>query len=352
MDTAPAPVADPSESTSLSDHEQSFGPTSRESPPAPTTPRVDDGLEPDGESAEAKAERDERGQFKPGKHRARSQQAGKDDIDQINAYTKRIRDAEESLGLKVERQDGERDRPYSLRRRAEFLEAKVATQEARTAPAPRAVAKKAPEPFNDPEPRYEDFADQPDQYQAHLRALAAWDRKRAAADAAIESHKTAANEGITERNRQRDEWFKSKEVEHLGRMRAYHEANPGAQAILDAAGDVRLPPALYTAIMTAPNSPELLILIASQEELRDDLTILTDGKPLNQELVALVQRRLNRGLTAGTTGSAPAPVKPIPAVPRPPNPVRTGPQAAPHDAPPRDEDGLDAHTRYYGPSKR
>lgn len=349
MDTT-APAVEVTETDSLADHEQAFQPGREPRAPEPVIDRADDGLEPE---PKADTERGPNGQFQP-RQRAKSQQAGKDDVAQINAYTKRIREAEESLGIKVEKQPGESERVYQLRRRAELLEAKkeAARVEAKPEPKPVPVVPKKPEPFNEPEPKYEDFADAPDQYAAHLRAVAAWDRRREAAEGAIKQHETQSHEAIAERNRRRDEWFKARETEHLDRMAAYHESHPEAQAILDKAGDVSLTPALYSAIMTAENSPELLILVASQEDLRDDLTILTDGKPVTKELVALVQRRLNRGLTAGTTGSAPAPVKPVPAVPRPPNPVRTGPMKA-DDTPPGDDDNSVAnHEKFYGAKRR
>lgn len=345
-----AAVVDTAESTSLADHEQAFAPSQglqRPERPAPVE-RADDGIDPP-ETADAKVERErnEGGQFT--KHRAKSQQAGKDDVAAINAYTKRIREAEESLGLKVEKQAGESERVYQLRRRAELLEAKREAARVEARPEPRPIPK-APEPFKDPEPQYEDFADQADPYGAHQRALAAYDRRKEAADGAIKTHQTQRNEAIAARNQRRDEWFQARETEHLDRMASYHEDHPEAQAILDKAGDVNLTPALYSAIMTAANSPDLLILVAQNEDLRDDLTILTDGKPVTKDLVALVQRRLTRGLTAGVTGSAPAP-KPVPAVPRPPNPVRTGPMTA-ADTPPGDEDSLAAHEKFYGSKRR
>jgi hypothetical protein len=351
MENTATPVADPAESTSLADHEQAFAP-GRERQPDPVVPeRADDGLdppEPDTVEQKAERERDDKGQFT--KQRAKSQRAGAEDVEKINAYTKRIREAEESLGIKVEKQPGESERVYQLRRRAELLEAKREAARVERQPEPKPLPK-APEPFTDEKPKYEDFAHEEDQYAAWMLATAKWERRKDEADGAIKSHETQRNEAIAERNRRRDEWFKARESEHLARMAAYHDAHPQAQAILDNAGDVMLTPALYSAIMTAENSPELLILVASQEELRDDLTILTDGKPVTKELVALVQRRLNRGLTAGTTGSAPAPAKPVPAVPRPPNPVRTGPMTAP-DTPPGDEDSLAAHEKFYGRSRR
>lgn len=353
MDTTT--VVDPAESSSLADHEQAYHPSTRtpgeRQPTAPAvTERHDDGIDPaEAEGTPAERDRDEKGQFRP-KQRAKSQKAGADDVEQINAYTRRIREAEEKLGLKIEKQDGESERVYQLRRRAELAEARV-TRAPETAPvAPRRESPK-PIPFTDAKPRYEDFANEDDQYSAWMLATAKWERRKDESDSATKSHEDARNHAITERNRQRDEWFKAREGEHLDRMAAYHAEHPEAHAILDRAGDVHLTPAIYAAVMTAENSPELLILVAQNEELRDDLTILTEGKPLNRDLVALVQRRLNRGLAAGKTGSAPALRKPVPAVPRPPNPVRTGPMT-PSETPPGDDSGLDDHERFYGKGRR
>lgn len=341
------------ESESLSDHEQAFAPGAVK--PEPVVERSDDGVDPpEPETAEAKAERErnDKGQFT--KQRAKSQKAGPEDVEQINAYTKRIREAEESLGITVEKKPGESERVYQLRRRAELLEAKreaaKAERQVDLRPEPKTTPK-APEPFTEPEPKYEDYAQHEDQYAAWMRAMAAWDRRKESAEAAIKSHETQRNEAIAFRNKQRDEWFKARETEHLERMADYHKDHPDAQAILDKAGDVQLTPALYSAIMTAENSPELLVLVAQNEDLRDDLTILTDGKPVTKDLVALVQRRLNRGLTAGTTGAAPAPKK-VPAVPRPPTPVRTGPMHT-ADTPPGDDDqSIASHEKFYGGKRR
>lgn len=350
------PTADPHADTSFADHEQSFHAPSRSgesrpSAPAATDDRADDGLEP--EPAGDKGKRDETGRFKPAKQRAQSQRASKDDVAQISAYTRRIREAEERLGITVERQPGESERVYNLRRRAELIEAKA--EALKTAPkAPELPAKplpKAPEPFTEREPQYEDFANEPDQYQAHMRALAAYDRRKEAHEQAAKGYTTAQQEAISERNARRDAWFKEQETAHLTRMEQYHQAHPEAQAIIDAAGDVSLTPAMYAAVMTAENSPELLILVAKDADLRDDLTILTEGKPLNKDLVALVQRRLNRGLTAGTTGAAPLPAQPIPAVPRPPTPVRTGPMKTGNDMP-SDDAPLSAHEKAFHKQRR
>ncbi len=336
---APAEV----ESASLSDHEQAFAPPAL-AVPEPRPSRSDPGDEDDA----AQEERDTAGRFKT-RQRARSQAAGPDDVETIQALTKRLRDAEDALGVKVERKAGESDRVFNLRRRAELAEAR--RDAVKPVPEPPPIPVVEPKTFDEKEPRYEDFANAPDQYAAHLRAVAAYDRRKEAFEGSQASSEETRNKAIAERNAQRDKWYKDQETAHGERMRAYHEANPSAQAALEAAGDVKLTPATYMAVMTAENGPALLMRLANDEDLRDDVFDLTDGKTLSEDLVARVQRRLNRGLTAGRTGSAPVPIRSVPAVPRPPNPVRTGPMKT-DDAPPGDEDSLAAHEKYYGSRRR
>jgi hypothetical protein len=264
-----------------------------------------------------------------------------------------MRAAEEAVGVKVEKQPGESERVFQLRRRAEIAEA-IRDRKAQPAPQPAPVQRQPapPSAFTEKEPQYEDFADQPDQYAAHLRAVAAYDRRKDAFEQQQTYAKTEQHRGIEARNARRDQFFKEEEAKHYTRMAEFHRTNPQAQAILDAAGDVGLTPAMMMAIMTHEQSPQLLMRVAQDEALRDDLIDLTEGKPLNKELVARVQRRLSRGLTdAQTTGSSPVPLKPVPLVPRPPTPVRTGPMK-PADSPPGDDAPLSAHEAAYGSPRR
>lgn len=349
---------DPAESTSLSEHESAYvspeAPASAIPDAAPAAPVAEPAPEPDEQPEpqrrdESKdGERDEHGRFK---QRAESQRATSADVPKINEYTKRLRAAEEAIGVKVEKQPGESERVFQLRRRAEIAEA---IRDRKAQPPPPPPVPRAPEPpsvFTEKEPQYDDFADQPDQYAAHLRAVAAFDRRKEAFEQQQTHVKTQQQQGIEERNARRDQFFKETQAQHYERMAAYHQANPHAQAILDRAGDIGLTPAMMMAIMTSDQSPELLLLVAQNEVLRDDLTDLTEGKPLNKDLVARVQRRLMRGLPDVATGSSPVPPKPVALVPRPPTPVRTGPMKAP-DTPPGDDAPLSAHEAAYGSRRR
>jgi len=356
---------DPADSTSLSEHEQAFvspEPAERPQadpapPPAPAPVPVAADLEPDDEATSQRkdesrdGERDEHGRFK---QRAQSQRATPADVDKINEYTKRLRAAEDAVGLKIEKQPGESERVFQLRRRAEIAEAirdrKAQPQAPPPPPVPRPPA--PPTAFTEKEPQYEDFADQPDQYAAHLRAVAAYDRRKDAFEYQQTQAKTEQQRGIEERNARRDQFFRDSQAQHYQRMATFHQANPHAQAILDAAGDNGVTPAMMMAIMTSEQGPQMLLTVAQDEALRDDLIDLTEGKPLTKDLVARVQRRLSRGLTdAQTTGSSPVPLKPVPLVPRPPTPVRTGPMK-PADSPPGDDAPLSAHEAAYGSPRR
>lgn len=352
--TATAP--DPAAESSLSDHEQSFGPQSRSGdvpPPAQVvTERADDGLDPpDVETEAQKAERarDDKGQFT--RQRAKSQRAGADDVETINALTRRIREAEEKLGVKVERQDGEKDRVYTLRRRAELLEAKIERTRETAQRVPPLPNRPPPKKFEEKEPVYEDFANEPDQYAAWMRAMAGYDRRKEAHEQQATGYKTQTEAAIKARNDARDRWHHEQFQNHSKRLDAFYAKHPDAEATINDSGVV-LTPAMQAAIVSADNGPELMLRLAENPDLADDVFILTRNQPLSQDLVASVQRRLNRGLTAGTTGSASVPPpKVVPAVPRPPNPVRTGPIAS-ADTPPGDEGSLADHEKFFGRKRR
>jgi hypothetical protein len=128
-------------------------------------------------------------------------------------------------------------------------------------------------------------------------------------------------------------------------METFHQANPQATDIIDKA-EVYLNPVMLAAVITSDKSPELMLRLAQDPELVDDLHVLTDDKRPSRDLVAYVQRRMNRGLKVGTTGST-APAPNVPALPRPPNPVRTG-VMKPADSPPGDDASLAEHERVYG----
>lgn len=364
------------ESTSLSEHEQTY--VSHDAPDTPAVPEpaavavpepvaepAGDEPEPQRRDESRDGERDEHGRFKP--TRAKSQHATPADVEKINEYTKRLRAAEDAVGVKVEKQAGESERVYQLRRRAEIAEA-IRDRKAQPPPAPVQRQPEPPKAFTEKEPQYEDFADQPDQYAAHLRAVAAYDRRKESFEARQNYSKETEHRAIEERNARRDQFFQELDRQHNERWFAYEKENPHAKAVLDAlnesyvsarpwlspeakAAGYPVPEAVGRAIQSAPNSPQLLMRFAQDEALRDDLIDLVEGKPLNKDLVERVQRRLNRGLTDAATGPSPVPPKPVALVPRPPTPVRTGPMKPP-DTPPGEDAPLSAHEAAYGGGPR
>lgn len=324
-------MSNENDSMSLSEHEQTYvhpespAPEAPESPPVPQpepVPEPEPPVEDAPERQDAGGERDEHGRWKPReKHRAKSQHATATDVPRIAELTKKRREAEE--------------RAEKAEKRAQELEQQMK--------APKVP--EAPKDFTEPEPKYEDFANEPDQYAAHMRALAAYDRKKEGAEQQKTAHETAKEADIKQRNQQRDEWFKARYTAHGQRMVTFFETHPEAEAIINQA-DVHLNPVMLAALLDSENSDALSLRLAQDAELVDDLHLLTDDRQPSADLVAVVRRRMNRGLQVVPTGStAPAPV--VPTLPRPPNPVRTG-AMKPADTPPGDDAPLSEHERAYG----
>lgn len=323
---SPETPVDATESMSLSEHESTFvhpespAPETAESDTVPE-PVVTDTAQPETDQERIERERDEQGRFSKTKHRAKSQHATPADVPRIQALTKKLREAED---------------------RAKALEERLKTPP----PAPKV---EAPKPFDAKEPQYEDFANEPDQYQAHMRALAAYDRQKETADSQRTQYEETQKREIAARNAQRDEWFKTRHEAHSARMETLFTSNPQAEQII-ADADVLMTPTMVAALLASDNSDQIALKLAQDPDLVDDLVVLTDGKQPSSDLVARVQRRMNRGLQVVNTGStAPAPV--VTAPPRPPNPVRTGVMKA-ADAPPGEDASLSDHERAYGTGRR
>lgn len=336
--------------TSLADHEAEYAPG------AATRPIEE---APDGETPAEKGARDDAGRFQKGRHRAESQRATPDDVVAIAALTKRLREAEDSFT--TEKQAGESDRVYQLRRRAEIAERAKAPRPAepvavaRPVPPVAAVAAVTP-PKPDPE-KFTYGTSDPD----YLEALTDWktDRKFEARDA--------------ERQKQADQAAREAEVTKLranwdARAKDAEKRYPDFRAVAFDTPQASLPPLLR---MDAhqPNS-----VGAKQAEVVEGFIFLDSsgqdvlyhllktpaevtrlgvlyGQDLREALTLLGQRLLTSSrVQAGPTGSA-ATSSPSPA-PRPPNPVRTGPMKS-ADEPPGDDDmSIDSHERYFGSSRR
>src|SRR6187551_252169 len=129
-DTPGTPAAD--DAVSIADHAARFSPEALEAAAVDgaTDADVDNGA-PATPHHSAQQRRDrERGTFAEGRKRARSQNAGADDVETIGELTRRIKAAEEADGADIVRKENESERVYQLRRRAELLERRTAAGKA------------------------------------------------------------------------------------------------------------------------------------------------------------------------------------------------------------------------------
>lgn len=323
--TTPAPAVDPTPAPAV---------TTSAPAPAPAEP-AEQAPTPDSLAEhEAAVERARDGQGRFSKHRSSKQRASAEDVPRIAELTKNWRTTEERA-LKAEQELAE-------------IRKQLAPKPA--APKLREVPKVETSAFTEQEPKLEDFSDQADSYLAYARALAAYDRKKERFEEQQASAKKEAETAQTHNHEQMRQFFAEKAQDFGGRLNALVQREPDAVKLFEAVQQTPLTDVMHAALMMAPKGEELLLHIAKnfqalQAEL-DDLYLLTDGKPVTQGFVALVQRRMHRWMQdAKTTGSsAPAPVS---LAPRPPNPVRTVAMKA-ADTPPGDDSSLADHESYYG----
>ena len=298
------------------------------------------------------------------RHRAKSQQASADDAAAIAAETKRLREAEAAIG--ITRKDGESERVYQLRARAEIAElAKTAkAKPVETAPVvsatpERAVLAQPAGAFSEAEPTLEQFKGQDDPYAAWQRALSRYDRRK---DAFDEQQATVRERATLSQKAQADEfngYVETEQKAHAGRLTTYVTANPDAKALMEAEAkkpidqQIALPIAMRAAIELSPQGPQFIHELLKDPTFADDLFLLTDGKgigdPRVDPLVAVVRRRLLQRVQAATAGSA-VPARQTTVAPRPPNPARTVPQT-PREKPSTDTPGSLAEHRQRFPTR-
>ncbi len=316
--STPESTSAPAETTetSLADHEQQFDRPSLRSP-VPKEAK-DDAAEPE----------------RPQRHRAQSQQASPEDVATIAELTKTLREKEAELGKVKPDATGGSSRVLNLRRQIRGLEAELADAAPKpqeTKPAPAVSPASTASSFDVPAPKLDDFVGKgDDDYGDYLLARAKWDRQKEAFDAQ------------QTQGQQREEASVKAEIDaHAERTRKFAATTPDFQskfqAMMTEIGN-EVPVVLGAAIIRADNGPQIVYALASDPVFRDEMLLLSDGKPLTDATVAVVQRRLRAQLSrqsAASTGSAtPSVVLP----PKPPNPVRTGamraePQLPGDDAP-------------------
>jgi len=297
----------------------------------------------------------------PVRHRAVSQFARAEDVPKIAELTKELRQLESDLGLS--QQPGESNRLYALRRQVELGRAAKAAKAPTPAPAESRPAVRAPmgvaapiapaDPgaFTEKEPALEDFATATDQYGAYLRAAAAYDRRKEAWDGRQQQAKDAAQQAQQAAQQQQQAAWQQTVQGYNAKVAAFEQTTPDFKAQIDSAFKAYpLSDLALVSLMRLDNGPAAALYLAKHLDVLDELHLLTEGKPVTDAHVALVQRRLTQRMQAASTGSAAPPVS-LPSVPRPPNPVRTGPQT-PGDTPPGDGASLADHERYWGPCAR
>ncbi len=282
----------------------------------------------------------------PERRRRELDDARPGDVEVIGSLTKRLRDAEEATGIK--RNPNESNKVYELRMRTELAErirdaAKPAKVETREPAIPRV------EPvgdFAEQEPTLEQFKDEADPATAYFKALARYEYRKDQHEAK-KAEATTAEQAVVEHQRK---WWADRGTEHTTRLAAFVKDNPTAMAKLEAIGDKPLSPILFGAIQIHPESHKLMMALADNPDLHDELFLLTEGKPIGDPtrnpLVGIVQRRLatKAQTVQGQERSPKSEWKP-PAPP--PTPVRTQPTAI---AQPAEKDGGDsimAHARKY-----
>ena len=353
-DTPGTPAAD--DAVSIADHAARFSPEALEAAAVDgaTDADVDNGA-PATPHHSAQQRRDrERGTFAEGRKRARSQNAGADDVETIGELTRRIKAAEEADGADIVRKENESERVYQLRRRAELLERRTAAGKApepaaltgttatpsqRVAVAPPAATPGPGAPGADAKPDYNDVRKYPDgRYDAQfIEDLSSWGA--------------------------RAEWNKlqAKAAEKETIQQAERRWNDGVQAARAKYPDfdaVALKPSAIPQgsipdvwILEHKQGPLVLYHLQSHPQELDAI-LRMDRLGQIEELASLSRRFASPSpVLAGTTGAAAggSPVKPLP---KPPTPVRAEAQRA-NDLPKNSEAGSIAeHRRQFGPQSR
>ncbi len=262
-----------------------------------------------------------------------SRSRGTDDHETISALTKRLREAEAQIGVNTERLDGESDRAFNLRLRAEAAEAVAKKASERHAPAQAAApVVEQPSAFTEKEPTIDQFADQADPYSAWQRAVNAFDRKKER----FEEQQKHVTAGTEERVRAGRAMREAAEAAHNSRINEYKKVTPDYDKIVGAAQDWPATPLMQIALVNDPNGEKYIYQLAQNRSLYNRLLLDSDGKVVTRETVEAFQDLLKERMPA-VTGSAHTPTT-VYTPPRPPNPVRTGRMRSSSSEPPDPSD--------------
>lgn len=325
----------PSDTSGLAEHEAAFGP-------------VDPSLDGDArEKAEASKQRI--------RHRANSQKAGPDDVAAINQWTARAKAAEDAAG--IARKDGESERVYRLRVRAELAERHTRPPQAvpqAQSPAPEPQPPRQPAPAAAPQPaasaaeptRSKPVEDEVGTryatYAEFVEDLADW--KSEQRDAARQRERDEQEQRAQHERGQQE--FAQAHQTYQTRLAEFVKTHPDFQTRLTQLGSITFPPAAFKAILHHEQGPAFVYHLLQHPDQLTEMLFLMEGKPLTEDNVAHATRWLQSRAQAGTTGSA-APTPPRSFGPRPPNPVRTGPHQTSEELP-GDDASLAEHEHAFG----
>ncbi len=324
---APEPIED---AGSLSDHEASFS-SGRKAPKEPA-PKPEPVAAAGDEGAAPVETRDDKGRFrKP----ASKDVAGPADVPRIRELTKKLHDLER-----------ERDEWKS---KVSAPAAAVVQPAAPVTPAVPAIAAT----FTEREPFINDFVDDkdPQWYEKYLRALGRYDRKKEQFDADQVAAKTRAEQHEKDSLAQAEATFAKVQSDYQARLEPFKAAHKDFDGLLKASADAPLPPLLQATVLLHDKGPEFVYHLLRHPDQLAEMTLLTDGKAVTDQNVAIATRWLTSRATAASTGSTvPIAQKPF-AVPRPPNPVLTGPMSA-GDELPDEQSSLAEHEGAFYHGKR
>jgi len=316
----------PEPAVSIADHASQFSPDRAESEDAeiPKTPA-------------------NTGQFanKPpdARHRASTQRATPEDVQEINKLTKELREAEQRLADKDPDAKAS-PRVKTLRRQLAALKALEAPAPAKTETTAAPVLRdtSATSEFADKEPEIEDFANDPDPYKAWTKAQIKWEAKRDRFEATQQQRTAEAEQRYQQETSQAHE-----------RVEAFAQSKPDFDQVVGKIATKNIGPLLVKVVTVSDKGPEFVYHLAQHPDLLDELVFETHDKPITDTNVAVLQRRLTQALSQGqavSTGSV-APARPY-TPPKPPNPVRTGPIKT-ADEPPDQAGSIAEHRKHFGP---
>lgn len=317
------------EDHSLADHERAYAPGTTPAPPADAETPVATDVAEQEPSAEPAAEpvaenRDDKGRFTKPRHRAKSQQAGPEDVPRIQELTRRLRTLEAEL---------------EQSRRAPVAE-------------PRPVADKPKSPTF---PSFEEWS--------KSQENATWeDYADARADWRYELRRTAerAEEARTSAERAYGEKLKS----YQSKLAEVATKYPDFDEIVTPNGEtIEITKAMEYAVLDV--GPDAAYYLATHRDELDALFEDTDIDPSNPAFKAVVATttRYLKTLVASAQRSDTSPARPAAAktgsalsivpktAPKPPNPVRTS-AIRESDALPDDASTLADHERAFAPKRR